>query len=158
MNMLRQNKRLRRGTTVVETAVMAPLIVTAMFGMLEVGHAFMVKQTVTLAAREGARAGSLPGGDMADVQAAADASMAAASLSGYTVTSNIESLGSSDTQVWVQVSIPLDRATFTGSLLGGGSFTVASRTTMRREGIDDTNPGGGIIPPGGGGGGGITPP
>lgn len=147
MKTLRHNKHLRRGTTVVETAVMAPLIITAMLGMVEVGYAFMVKQTVTLASREGARAGALPGGDMTDVQSAADASMTAANLNGYTVTSNIATLGPNDTEVWVEVSIPLSRASFTGGLLGGGTFNISSRTAMRREGIDDAESGGGIDPP-----------
>lgn len=146
MKTLRHNKHLRRGTTVVETAVMAPLLITAMLGMIEVGYAFMVKQTVTLAAREGARAGALPGGDISDVQAAADASMSAANLNGYNVTSNITSLGPTDLEVWVEVSIPLDRASFTGGLLGGGSFNISSRMTMRREGVDDTSGPGGIEP------------
>ncbi len=146
MRRLQKNKHLRRGTTIVETAVMAPLLIAAMLGMIEVGYAFMVKQTVTLAAREGARAGALPGGDMSSVQSAADASMAAANLNGYTVTSNITSLGPTDVEVWVEVSIPLDRASFTGSLLGGGSFNITSRTTMRREGVDDAVGGQGIEP------------
>lgn len=126
----------RRGTTVVEMAVMAPLLVTAMLGMFEVGYAFMVKQTVTLAAREGARAAALPGGCMNDVDSAVDASMAAANLSGYSASSNIDMCGPSDLEVWVEVSIPFDRASFTGSLLGGGSFNISAKTTMRREGIE----------------------
>ena len=133
-NMLR--KYGRRGTTVVEMAVVAPLFVTAMLGMVEVGYAFMVRQTVTLAAREGARAAALPGGNMEDAEGAADAAMVAANLSGYTTTSNIEQCGPADVAVWVQVSIPLDRASFTGSLLGGGSFNITAKTTMRREGIE----------------------
>ncbi len=135
----------RRGTAVVEFAVMAPLLVTAMLGMIEVGYAFMVKQTVTLAAREGARAAALPGGEMTDAQAAVDASMAAADLTGYTTTSNVAGLGPTDVEVWVQVSIPFDRVSFSGSLLGGGSFSISSKTTMRREGIEAE--GGGIEPP-----------
>jgi Flp pilus assembly protein TadG len=138
---------LRRGTTVVETAIMAPLIVTTMFGMLAVGYAFMVKQTVTLAAREGARSGALPGGDMDDIQAAVASSMAAANLSGYSVTSNIESLGPTDLEVWVQVGMPINRTTFGGVLLNGMSFDIAARTSMRREGIDDAAPAGGVEPP-----------
>ena len=126
----------RRGTTVVEMAVVAPLLVTAMLGMVEIGYAFMVKQTVTLAAREGARAAALPGGDWADALGAADAAMAAANLTGYTTTSNIEQCGPTDVEVWVQVSIPLNRASFTGSLLGGGRFDISSKATMRREGVE----------------------
>ncbi len=129
-------KYARRGSAVVETAIVAPVMILGMLGMMEVGYAFMVRQTVTLASREGARAASLPGGDMADVNAAVDAAMAAANLTGYTTTSNVDSLGPTDVEVNVDVSIPLSRATFTGSMLGGESFDISSQTTMRREGID----------------------
>jgi Flp pilus assembly protein TadG len=136
----------RRGTTVVETAVMAPLLVTAMLGMFEVGYAFMVKQTVTLAAREGARAAALPGGNMEDVNTAVDSTMATARLSGYSTTSNISQCGPTDVETWVEVSIPFSRASFTGGLLGGGSFNITAKTTMRREGLDNTG-GQGVDPP-----------
>jgi Flp pilus assembly protein TadG len=106
-----------------------------MFGILELGQAYNVKQTITLAAREGARAAALPGGTLTDAEAAVDASMQIGNLSGYTTTSNISTLAPSDPQVWVRVSIPFNRATFTGTLLGGGSYTISSTTTMRREGI-----------------------
>jgi len=128
--------RARRGAAVVETAIVAPIMILGMLGMMEVGYAFMVRQTVTLASREGARAAALPGGDMTDVNTAVDAAMSAANLTGYTTTSNIDSLGPTDVEVSVDVSIPLDRATFTGSMLGGGSFNISSQTTMRREGVD----------------------
>lgn len=114
---------------------MAPLVVLAMLGMMEVGYSFMIRQTVTLASREGARAASLPGAVMADVNSAIDATMAGPSLSGYTVTSDLASLGPADAQVTVTVTLPFDRASFTGSLLGGGILNITSTTTMRREGI-----------------------
>ena len=137
---------MRRGAAVVETAVVAPILVLGMLGMMEVGWAFMLRQTVTLAAREGARAGSLPGATLADVQAAVDGAMGAGNLDGYTMTSNIANLGPSDLEVSVTVSIPLDRATFTGQLIGGGSFQISSTTTMRREGLDDGQGPGGLDP------------
>ena len=129
------NKYARRATAVVETAVMAPLMVTAMFGMMEVGYAFMIKQTVTLASREGARAAALPGGTTTDIQSAVDHAMAGPNLDGYAVTTNLSTMEASETEVWVEVSIPFNRVSFTGHLMGGGSFNITSRTTMRREGI-----------------------
>lgn len=136
MNLKNAKRFARRGTAVVEAAVVAPLMILSMFGMMEVGYAFMVKQNVTLAAREGARAAALPGGTMTDVTTAVDQAMQAANLTGYTMTTNLASLGPTDVEVWVEVSIPLNRATFTGSMLGGGSYNITSRTTMRREGVD----------------------
>jgi hypothetical protein len=152
MKRLIRNKYVRRGSAVVETAVVAPLMVAAMLGTIEVGHAFMVKQTVTLAAREGARAGSLPGGTLADIEAAVDASMAAIDLEpavlvdpnnpelgyeacGYWTESNIELLGPSDPELWVEVSVPLECVSITG-YFGSSTVNIASKTTMRREGVD----------------------
>lgn len=126
--------------------MVAPLMVLAMLGMVEVGYSFMVKQTVTLASREGARAAALPGGTMADVTAAVDNSMGAANLTGYTTTSNIDSVGPTDLEVWVEVNIPFDRVGFTGNMLGGGSFDITSKTSMRREGVDADGGNEGIAP------------
>ncbi|MCG8404633.1 MAG: pilus assembly protein [Phycisphaerales bacterium] len=137
MKQIRRNGNKRRGAAVVETAVIAPILILGMLGMMEVGYAFMVRQTVTMSSREGARAAALPGGTLADVNTAVDAAMGAANLSGYTTTSNIDTLGPTDLEVWVKVTIPLDRVTFTGNLFGGGSFDISSTTTMRREGVDD---------------------
>ena len=107
-----------------------------MLAMIEVGYSFMIRQTVTLASREGARAGSLPGGTLADITAAVDATMAGPSLSGYTTTSNIDLISPGDTEVWVTITLPFDRASFTGNLLGGGIFDITSTTTMRLERVD----------------------
>ena len=141
-----QNRFGRRAAAVVEAAVVAPLMITAMFGMIEAGYAFMVKQTVTLAAREGCRAAALPGGTFDDVSTAVDGTMAGPGLEGYTTTCNIDSLTATDTTVSCTVSIPFDRVSFTGNLLGGGTFTIASTTTMRREGIDPDAGGEGVGP------------
>ena len=134
-----RQKHARRASAVVEAAVMAPLVITAMFGMIEVGYSFMIRQTVTLAAREGCRAAAMPGGTMTEVDAAVAEAMAGPKLTGYTVTSNISSIDATETDVWVKVSIPFNRASFTGNLLGGGSFDIASETHMRREGVADSN-------------------
>lgn len=115
---------------------MAPLVVTALLAMIEVGYSFMIRQTVTLASREGARAAALPGGTLTDINTAVDDTMAGPGLTGYTVTSNLEELAEDDTEVWVSVTLPFDRASFTGNFLGGGSFNIAATTTMRREGVD----------------------
>ena len=138
----RRSRFVRRASAVVETAVVAPLLVTAMFGILELGQAYNIKQTLSLAAREGCRAAALPGGTMTDAQTAVNQVMAMGNLTGYTTTSNISSMTAADSQVWVQVSLPFNRATFTGSLLGGGSYTISSKTTMRREGVPAGTPGG----------------
>ncbi len=58
----------RRGTAAVELAVVAPLVVGLLFGLLEVGQIVKVKQIISNAAREGARTASTGVNTYADVQ------------------------------------------------------------------------------------------
>jgi Flp pilus assembly protein TadG len=51
----RMNRKRRRGTAVVEFAVIAPLFFLLIFGMIEFGRVIMVQQIITNASREGAR-------------------------------------------------------------------------------------------------------
>lgn len=136
----------RRGSAVVETAVMAPVTLAMLFGMMEAGYSFMIRQTVTNAAREGARTASLSGNTMTEVQSAVGDTMGAANLTGYTVTSNLSSLSPTDTDVWVQVSIPFSRASFSGGFFGGGSFNITSKVSMNREGVADSSGSQGQLP------------
>jgi len=58
----------RRGTAAVELAVVAPLVVGLLVGLLEVGQIVKVNQIVSNAAREGARTASTGVNTYADVQ------------------------------------------------------------------------------------------
>lgn len=49
----------KRGATVVEVAVIMPLLLVIMLGTVEYGWYFFTAQTIKYAAREGARVGSL---------------------------------------------------------------------------------------------------
>lgn len=51
----------RRGAALVEMAIVLPIFVTLLLGMIEFGRALMVGQLVTNAAREGARAAIVDG-------------------------------------------------------------------------------------------------
>jgi hypothetical protein len=134
--LMRRLRNRRRGATIVETAVMAPVVIAAMLGMTELAYSYMIRQTVTNAAREGARAATLPGATMQSVMEAVDETMGAASLTGYSAESNVDELQPGDTEAWCEVRIPFDRASFTGGFFGGGSFTIRSRSTMRVEGAE----------------------
>ncbi|MBT6068961.1 pilus assembly protein [Candidatus Peregrinibacteria bacterium] len=49
----------RRGQALVEFAIIFPLVIILLFGIYEIGIALSVQQTITYAAREGARIGAL---------------------------------------------------------------------------------------------------
>lgn len=59
----------RRGTTVVETALVLPIFLLFVFVLVEIGHAQMIKNMLRGACREAARLGCTEGSATADVQA-----------------------------------------------------------------------------------------
>lgn len=69
--MFRLNRRpdngQRRGTTIVETAVVAPVFAVFLAAIMEFGHAFLVVGTLNAAAKQAARHGAVEGITSADV-------------------------------------------------------------------------------------------
>jgi Flp pilus assembly protein TadG len=61
--------RRRRGTAVVETAIVLPVYVVLLLGIAEFGHAQLVLNLLNSACRNGARIGSTEGTSTADVVA-----------------------------------------------------------------------------------------
>lgn len=61
------SRQVRRGAAVVEFAIVAPIFVLFVFGMLEYGRMVMVQQVLTNASREGARIAVLEGATQSDV-------------------------------------------------------------------------------------------
>ena len=68
LDKLCQSSRQRRiGAAVVEFAVVAPIFLLFVFGMIEYGRMVMVQQILTNASREGARVAVLEGSTRSDV-------------------------------------------------------------------------------------------
>lgn len=67
MTMIRRNKHARRGAAMVEMALVLPLFLMLVLGIIEFGRAMMVANLVTYAAREGARMAVLDGSTNTDV-------------------------------------------------------------------------------------------
>lgn len=134
----------RRGVTVLEAALLLPVILGLVFGTIEFAYVFYVKQTLQSASREGARRGVIAGADNASITAAVDAAMESGGLGDSTYTINIVNAAtgtSADastiapgTGVRVEVSAPWTQ--FSVFLSGFGSWTrgeLRSSTVMRRE-------------------------
>jgi hypothetical protein len=56
-----RRSRLRRGAVAAEAAIVLPIFILAMIGIIEFGRAIMVQQILVNAAREGARRAIVPG-------------------------------------------------------------------------------------------------
>jgi hypothetical protein len=64
-----RRRNLRRGTTVVETALVLPVFLVFVLGLIELGHAMMVSHVLRSACRQAARIGSTEGHSTADTRA-----------------------------------------------------------------------------------------
>ena len=75
-----------RGSEIVEMAFVLPILLFLMGGILDMGFLFNRYETLTNAAREGARMAAVPGMATEDVQARVNAYLAAAGINTAAVT------------------------------------------------------------------------
>jgi Flp pilus assembly protein TadG len=131
----RSQQRSRRGASVVEFAIVAPLFFLLVFGMIEFGRMVMVQQVLTNASREGARRAVLSGVSDTDVEATVENYLANASISGATVTVATQAPTPPDTAEAriVTVTIPFNQVSWLPTPIFLGSNTLSASTTMRRE-------------------------
>jgi Flp pilus assembly protein TadG len=137
----------RRGTALVEMALVLPIFMMVTLGIVEFGRAMMVSQLITNAAREGARLGIITGSTNADVQASVEsfllqaANISASDLSlDITVTPDTGNPNPGNQVVYahsrdlvsVSVSVPFDKVSYiSGNYLKGK--TLVGRSAMRHE-------------------------
>lgn len=139
----------RRGAAVVEMAVVSPLLLMMMLGMIEFGYVFMVQQIVTNGVRDACRLATLPGVTNADVKTRFDEAISATGLAVTDDMFTITSATVGDPVVSVSVSIPYSDVTLLGvlpsSLFAGmfgsgeptsiGDKTLGSSCSMRVEDV-----------------------
>ncbi|MCX7425038.1 MAG: pilus assembly protein [Planctomycetia bacterium] len=78
-------RQYRRGVAAVEFAIVAPVFILMMLGMIELGRAVMVQQIITNASREGARVAVLPGSTGGEVTTRVQNILTASGIGGATV-------------------------------------------------------------------------
>ena len=130
-------RKKRRGAAAVEFAVVAPVFLLLVFGMIEYGRMVMVQQVITNASREGARAGVLDGSSNADVLSVVDQYLSSGSITGATITvtpTNPEDAEFGD-PVTVTVDIPFSQVSWLPSPMYLGGKTLSATTVMRRESV-----------------------
>jgi len=125
-----------RGAAVVELAVVLPLLLTIVFGIIEFGWIFMVRETLTNASREGCRVAVLQGSTDQNINNQVAASMAGAGLTGYTVGITHSTPGNPTEMVVVK--IPYAKVSLLKGYFFGGStnFNLTATTVMRKEGTN----------------------
>ena len=139
--MIRRLRQSETGAELIEMALVLPLLLALLFGIVEFGFLFQRYVFLTNAAAEGARVASLPGYSQADVQARVAEYAAASNISGITATSvgaTIAGPGGSwpGSQVTVTYTYNYQFIGPLAALLGGSmnpSVTLTSRSTVRHQ-------------------------
>jgi len=128
-------RRNRRAAAAVEFAIVAPVFLLMVFGMIEYGRMVMVYQVITNASREGARVAVLDGATTSSVTTATTSYLTAAMITGATITvaPNPPANAQYGDPVTVTVSIPFSQVSWLPSPMYLGSHTLTSATVMRRE-------------------------
>jgi len=143
-NNLKPNSTRRRGSAVMDAALVFPVLLLLTFGCVEFGHFFFIKHTMQGAAREGARAAITPGATNTDVTSAVQIAMNAAGLlsSGYNVqvlngagTSSVSAASvAAGSPIQVRVSVGWGSVGVRPLGLIGTAKQVVGQTVMRKEG------------------------
>lgn len=132
--LIRSKSRLLRAAVAVEMAVVTPLMLTMLFGIIEFGWLFTVRSTMVNAAREGARLGALQGVTPSEITDRTRTYLAPMDLDGMCsvyVTEPTEA----DPVVNVRVSVPRSQVSLLGNFFGWTSGTIEGEAAMRREGM-----------------------
>ena len=127
--------RRRRAAAVVEFAVVLPLLLTILFGIIQYGWVFMIRQTLQMAAREGCRLSVLPTtvSPYTNVMTRITEVMAPTGLTTYSVT--MTHATPANPVETVQVSVPYADASLLAGWFGSSEFDLTGSCSMRKEGM-----------------------
>ncbi len=127
--------RRARATAIVEFAVVTPLLLTIVFGIIEYGYVFMVRQSLTNAAWDACRVAVLQSTDApyTEVYARADEMMAVTGLTTYTTT--LAHWTPADPTESVTISIPFADVSLMGNFFGVRTGDLQGTCSMRKEGV-----------------------
>lgn len=130
----RHCQKRERATAIVEFAVVLPLLLTILFGIIEYGYVFMVRQSLQQAAREGCRLAilqtSVP--PYANVTQRIDDTMAPTLMTTYTV--SMTHATAANPVESITVSIPYSDVSLVGGFFGFANYTLSGNCSMRKEG------------------------
>ena len=123
-----------RGAVVVEFAVVLPVFILLIMGMMEYGRMIMVQQLLVNASREGARHATLDGATTFSVIARVNSYLDNAGVSGaqITVAPNPASAASA-TAITVDASIPFADVSWLPSPMFLGTTNLQTSSVMLRE-------------------------
>ena len=125
----------RRAAAIVEFAVVLPLLLTILFGIIEYGWVFMVRQTLQTAAREGCRLAVLQTSvsPYTNVLTRVSTVMGPSGLNTYSVSMTHATPG--DPVEVVEITIPYNDVSLMGGFFGTHAYNLGGTCSMRKEGM-----------------------
>lgn len=134
-SLCRSHRKNRRGAAAVEFAVIAPVFILLVFGMVEFGRMVMVQQVLTNASREGARRAVLDGATSSEVTTTVNDYLQNSTVQGATVTisPNPPNNAGFGEPVTVTISVPFSSVSWLPTPMYLGQKTLSASTVMRRE-------------------------
>jgi Flp pilus assembly protein TadG len=133
----------RRGAAVVEFAMIAPLLVFVILGIFEISRGFIVKQTLSDAARKACRTGILPGTSTTTIQNEVNEILTDNGLTPSDATITVAVNGSSTTdassaqqgdKISVKVAIPVAKTFWLTTLFLPSANVESEAIVMMRQG------------------------
>lgn len=130
--------RRRRAAAVVEMAVVSPILFTMLFGIVEYGWVFTIKQTLTNAAREGCRVATLEGSTDAAVRDTINDYLSATGLKSADYTIELTRATPGNPIEKVVITVPYAKVSLMGGFFCGRKtdWSLGSTCTMRKEGMN----------------------
>jgi Flp pilus assembly protein TadG len=135
---VRLKRKRSKGTSAVELAMVAPVLICLILGAFESGRLGMAAQLITMAAREGCREAILQGSTSTDVQNRITTVLSGSGISVGTVTPTCPSPYTWDsapqgTPITVSLSVPYSQLTWLGTPYFFKNVTISSSATMSSE-------------------------
>jgi len=131
---IRGRKRVRRAAAAVEMAIVTPFLLTMLFGIIEYGWIFTVRQTLTQAAREGARLAIVAGVTDEDIEARVSQYLRPLGITTHH-TELTRATVAEPTEV-VHVTVPYADVTLIGEYFGSTNYDLGATVSMRSESVN----------------------
>ena len=126
----------RRGASAVEFAVIAPIFILLVLGMIELGRGVMVQQILTNASRVGARRGVVMSATQQEAIDAAEDYAASAGVNGATATVTPDpATADPGDEITVAVSVNFGDVTWIPAPWFMGGAVLNASSVMRKEGF-----------------------
>lgn len=127
----------RRGASLVEFALVVPIVFILFFAAVEFARVAMIRHTIDNAVYEAARFAMIPGGTAAAAQAEARRLLSIVGVDNPSIEVNPAVINRDTQRVTVRIAVPVDTNLFVPPQYFAGQ-SLTREITLRREGLRNT--------------------